>query len=100
MKFELDTTELYKNVPMELQKRSYDKRKARTIANNLLRDYAELPLAWDQLTGIEMMGIVDEEPIQIDLHFGIYVVTFAQVIVNETYLTIVGAGINGQTLVY
>ncbi len=100
MTFELDTINLYKNISMQLQNRSYNRRKARTIANNLLRDWSELPLAWDKLTGVEMSGIVEEEPIQIDLYFGIQKVIITSVVVGEKTLTIIGAGMNYGDLVY
>jgi hypothetical protein len=99
-KYMLDVQHCFKNYQTMYQKRSYDKRKAGTVASNLIRDFQDLPLTWDTLTKVELIGVIEEEPIEVNFYFGTGVVRVTMVVVDKETLGIVASGTNYGALVF
>lgn len=69
MKFTIDVTCFYKNYEMAKRDVCRDKRKAQKIANNVIRELkSDLPLLWESLDNVELVGVSDDF-FDVILHF-------------------------------
>ena len=99
IEFHVDKDSLYPNMQRFSQNRPIDKKRARKLANNLVREYNDfLPLRWEELTKVELIGEV-EGVIDAWLYFGINTVAITAIYVSDD-MEILQAGTNYGHLTY
>ena len=99
MKFEVSKGKLYPNMQRLYQDKPIDKKRAQKLANNLVREYNNfLPLRWEELTKVELIGEV-EGVIDAWLYFGINTVAITAIYVSDD-MEILQAGTNYGHLTY
>lgn len=84
MKFHVDKDKLFPNEERWRNNRPVSMRKARKLANNLVRDLQHLPLAWERLTGVQLIGEMwGGGMIKAWLYFEIQIVHITGICVSE-----------------